>query len=80
VKITIDIPEWLLREIRRIAAQQRVTLRTLVARVLHRVSAETGPPKPFTLRRVSFNKNGLVSKLQEASWDEFGRGRTSGRP
>jgi hypothetical protein len=71
VKITIDIPEWLLREIRRIAAQQRVTLRTLVARVLLRVSAETGPPNPFKLRRVSFNENGRVSKLQEASWDEI---------
>ena len=54
MKTTIEISDPLLREARKLAAREGVTLRALVERGLRRVVAETKPDPAFKLRRASF--------------------------
>jgi hypothetical protein len=71
VKTTIEISDPLLREVRKVAARQGVTLRTLVERGLRRVIAEATPDARFRLRRGSFKGQGLQADLGNASWDKL---------
>ena len=70
MKTTVEISDGLLREVRRLAARQGVTLRTLVERGLQRVVSETKHAVPFKLRRASFKGRGLSAKMRDASWDK----------
>jgi hypothetical protein len=71
MKTTIEISEPLLREARRVAARQGLTLRALVERGLRLVVAQAKPSAAFKLRRASFKGNGLQADLQGASWEEL---------
>lgn len=70
MKTTIEISDALLREARRVAAQEGVTLRALVERGLHRVIAETKRP-PFRMRDGRFEGNGLHPDVRDLSWDQI---------
>jgi hypothetical protein len=69
MKTTAEISDSLLREARRLAAREGVTLRTLVERGPHRIVAETEHGAPFNLRRASFKGKGRQAELDGASWD-----------
>ncbi len=69
MKTTVEISDPLLRRARELAAREGVTLRTLVARGLHHVVAETKSGAPFRLRRASFKGKGPQFEYREASWD-----------
>ncbi len=71
VKTTVEISDPLLREVRKLAAREGVTLRTLVERGLHRVLAETKRGAAFRLRRASFKGEGRQSEFREAPWDKL---------
>jgi hypothetical protein len=71
MKTTVEISDSLLREARKLAAREGVTLRTLVERGLHRVISETSQGTPFRLRRASFKGKGLNPDLQDASWERL---------
>src|SRR4029434_8166417 len=63
MQTTVESSDSLLREARKTAAREGVTLRTLIERGLHRVVAETKPGAPFKLRRASFKGKGLQPGL-----------------
>lgn len=71
MKTTVEISDSLLDEVRKLAAREGVTLRTLVERGLHRVVADTKRAAPFKLRRASFKGHGLQAEFREASWDRL---------
>ena len=71
LKTTIEISDPLLRQARKLAARQGITLRALVERGLRRVVAEAKPGAAFKLRRASFKGNGLQADLQGASWERL---------
>jgi hypothetical protein len=71
MKTTVEISDPLLREARKVAAREGVTLRTLIERGLHRVVAETKPGAPFKLRRASFKGKGLQPGLRNAPWEHI---------
>jgi hypothetical protein len=71
MKTTIEISDALLREARRVAAQEGVTLRALVERGLHRVLAETRQRPPFRMRDGRFGGNGLHPDVRDLSWDQI---------
>lgn len=71
MKTTIDISDALMREARAVAAQQSITLRSMVERGLRRVIAETRDRAPFRLRRASFKGQGLQAEFRGASWDKI---------
>ncbi len=68
MKRTIEISDLLLRQARKLAAREGVTLRALVERGLRRVVTETKPGAPFKLRRASFKGKGLQAGARGASW------------
>ena len=69
MKTTVEISDPLLREARKLAAREGVTLRTIIERGLHRVITETKQGTPFKLRRASFKGKGLQPDLRHASWE-----------
>ena len=71
IKTTVEISDPLLREVRKLAARQGVTLRTLIERGLLRVISDANPAKPFKLRRASFKGKGLQPEFQGVSWDRL---------
>ncbi|MSP88591.1 MAG: DUF2191 domain-containing protein [Alphaproteobacteria bacterium] len=71
MKTTIEISDSLLREIRKLAAREGVTLRTLMERGLHRVIAETKNDAPFKLRPASFKGKGRQPEFRDASWEQL---------
>jgi len=71
VKTTLDISDPLLREARKIATRDRTTLRALVEQGLRKIIAERKSARPFRLRKVTFNGQGLVPELRDADWDEI---------
>lgn len=71
MKTTFEISDPLLRDARKIAEREGVTLRALVERGLRRVVAETRPGPPFKLRKASFKGHGLQNELGDASWDKL---------
>jgi hypothetical protein len=71
MKVSIEIADPLLHEVRKIAVREGVTLRTLVERCLHQVVAQTKRRAPFKLRRDSFKGKGLRPDLLDASWDRL---------
>jgi hypothetical protein len=71
MKTTVEISDPLLREVRKLATRQGVTLRTLIERGLHRVIADTRSGAPFKLRRASFKGDGLRPEFRDAPWDRL---------
>jgi hypothetical protein len=71
LKTTVEISDALLRDVRKLAAREGVTLRTLVERGLHRVLAETNSGAPFKLRRASFKGKGRQAEFGEAPWESL---------
>jgi len=69
MKMTVEISAPLLREARKLAAREGVTLGMLIERGLHRVVVGTKPGVPFKLRRASFKGKGLQPDLRHASWE-----------
>jgi hypothetical protein len=67
MKTTIEISDPLLREARKLAEREGITLRALVERG-RRVATETKPGAPFKLRRASFKGKGLQADMRGASW------------
>ena len=68
MKTTIEIPDPLLAEARRIALRQGVTLRALVEEGLRRVLRERRAAG-FRLRRASFRGKGLQPGVREGGWE-----------
>ena len=71
MKTTVEISDALLRDARKLAAREGITLRALIERGLHRVLAETEGAAPFKLRRASYKGKGLQAEFGDASWDEL---------
>jgi hypothetical protein len=79
MKTTIEIADPLLREARKLAAHEGVTLRALVERGLHRVVAETEAKTPFKMRRASFKGKGLQPEHRHAPWGKIRDAAYEGR-
>lgn len=71
MKTTIEISDPLLKEARRVAERENITLRSLVESGLRNVLADRKRAKPFTLRKASFKGKGLQPELKTASWDKL---------
>lgn len=79
MKTTIEISDALIRDARRLAAQEGVTLRALVERGLHRIIADTPQRRAFKLRRASFKGQGLNDEFRDATWECVRDGAYQGR-
>ena len=71
MKTTLEISDPLLREARKIAARENMTLRALVEQGLRRVVVEKKKERPFRLRDASFKGDGLHPEAANLSWQEI---------
>lgn len=71
MKTTVEIPDAVLEEARRLAIQERTTVRALIIDGLRRVLAERKRKGRFQLRKASFKGTGLNPELSGASWERI---------
>jgi Bacterial antitoxin of type II TA system, VapB len=71
MKTTIQIPDSLFEEARKLAHRQRTTLKALVVEGLRRVVSEHKRRSRFRLRKATFRGNGLQPHLAGASWEQI---------
>ena len=71
MKTTVDIVDPLLAEAKRMAAREGTTIRALIEEGLRRVIQEREERREFSLRRVTFDGNGVRPEVGEGSWDRI---------
>jgi hypothetical protein len=71
MKTTLDIPDSLLREARKVADRHETTLRALVEQGLRMVLAERKREPTFRLRKASFKGRGLRPELRDVGWERI---------
>jgi hypothetical protein len=71
MKTTIEIGDALLKDAKRVANRDGVTLRTLVESGLRQELEQRRRPTEFRLRRVSFKGKGLQAAARDLTWDQL---------
>ena len=71
MKTTVEIPDAVLKEARRVATQEKTTVRALIVDGLRRVLAERKRKGTFRLRKASFKGSGLHPDLAGAPWERI---------
>jgi hypothetical protein len=71
MKTTIQIPDSLLKEVRKLAREENTTLKSLMEEGLRRIVSERRRRGRFKLRKSTFKGNGLRPELEGASWDRI---------
>ncbi|MER3425079.1 MAG: DUF2191 domain-containing protein [Nitrospiraceae bacterium] len=68
MKTTVEIPDSLLNEAKRLAAKEHTTVRALIEQGLRRVLADRRRHTPFRLRKVTFKGQGLHPDVAGKGW------------
>ena len=71
MKTTVQIPDPLFEEARKVAQREKTTLKALIEKGLRKVLSEYKQPNQFKLRNASFKGNGLQSHLGDETWDQI---------
>jgi hypothetical protein len=71
MKTTVQIPDSLFEEARKLAHRERTTLKALIQDGLRRVIAERKRRNRCKLRKATFKGTGLQPHLEGASWDKI---------
>ena len=67
-KTTIELPDALLRDAKKVALEEHTSVKALIERGLRRVVGERKRRGRFTLRRASFKGDGLVAGRSLRDW------------
>lgn len=79
MKTTVDIPQSLLDEAKKLATNHRTTVKALVEEGLRHVIEEHQRSGVFHLRKASFKGKGLQSDMEGASWENIRERTYEGR-
>ena len=79
MKTTIQIPDTVFEEARKLAHREKTTLKALVEQGLRKVLSEHKQRNRFRLRNASFKGTGLQAHLAGASWDQIREASYEGR-
>ena len=71
MKTTVEIADALLKDAKRVANREGLTLRTLVESGLRHELEQRRRPAEFRLRRVSFKGKGLQPAARNLTWDQL---------
>ena len=70
MKTTVELPEGLLKDAKRLALRENTTVKALIERGLRLVLAKRqSPADRFTLRDASFQGDGLVAGRSLRDWE-----------
>jgi hypothetical protein len=79
MKTTVEIPDSLLEQVKRLAAQEDTSVRALVEEGLRRIVDEHKRARSFKLRKVTFKGSGLQPHIAGASWQRIRDATYEGR-
>lgn len=71
MKTTVEIPDVLLAEARKLAARDGTTVRALIEQGLRRIIDERKRAGAFRLRKATFKGDGLQPGVAAASWERI---------
>jgi len=71
MKTSIEIPNSLFEEARKLAHRERTTLKALVEEGLRRIISDRKKRNGFRLRKATFKGNGIQPHLADTSWDRI---------
>ena len=71
MKTTIEIPDSILKEARKLASREGTSVKALVVESLQKVISERKRPGNFKLRKETFKGKGLQPHLDGASWERI---------
>jgi len=71
MKTTFDLPDSLMDEAKRVAAEGSTTVKALVETGLRKELRSRAQSKPFRLRNASFRGKGLRPETADLSWDQI---------
>ncbi len=71
MKTTIQIPDSLLKEVRKLADEEDTTLKSLMEEGLRRIVCERKRRGKFKLRKATFKGKGLQPGLEGATWERI---------
>jgi hypothetical protein len=73
MKTTVHIPDGLFDEARKVAREEKTTLKALVEEGLRKIIAERHGRKikKFELRKAAFKGQGLQPHIAGATWDQI---------
>ena len=71
MKTTVEIPNSLLEEARKVAAEEGTTVRALIEQGLRRILAERKKTGSYRLRKATFKGEGLQPGVAGASWERI---------
>ena len=70
MKTTVEIPDPLLRRLRRRAAEEGTSLRSLIELAIRQLLDPSGRSRPFRLKDRSVDGKGLAPGLREGDWSQ----------
>jgi len=79
MKITIELPDSLWNEAKKLAAKEATTVRAFVEQGLRRIVAERKSRGVFRLRKASFKGKGLQPGVEDATWERIRESIYKGR-
>ena len=79
MKTTIQIPDTLFEEARKLAHRERTTLKALVEQGLRRIITERTQRHEFRLRKAPFKGQGFHPDLTSTSWEHIRKRSYEGR-
>lgn len=71
MKTTVEITDSLAREAKKVAVNERTTLRELIEAGLRQVLDERRANAPFKLREASFGGRGLQPEFRTGGWERI---------
>lgn len=78
-KTTVELPDSLLREAKRVALKEHTTVKALIEQGLRTIVTARTRKQGFRLRKATFKGNGLVSGGSLHDWDAIRDLTYSGR-
>lgn len=69
LKTTVELPETLLQEAKRLAVRNRTTVKALIEKGLRSVIEERKGRSRFSLKRASFRGDGLAAGISLEEWE-----------
>jgi hypothetical protein len=71
MKTTVEIPDSLLREVKKIASAEGMTVKALIGEGLRRIIDERKRAGPFRLRKATFKGDGLQAPVAGSPWERI---------
>ena len=79
MKTTVEIPDPVLSQARKVAAREGTTVRALIEEGLRRILGERAKEGAFRLRKATFKGTGLQPAMRGADWERIRDAAYEGR-